>query len=85
MFPLPYVQKVDGKPVILTCSLTAFIGDSFNYAGDSDVSFSLAVMCSSVFEGEFTVSDAFNIHHRRIRYRPRAGSSLIVARFPVCS
>ncbi|MGI6700496.1 MAG: metallophosphoesterase [Christensenellales bacterium] len=81
---MSYVQKVDGKAYGYTyvqSPLTAFIGDSFNYAGDSDVSFFFGgYVRSSVFEGEFTVSDAFNIQSTGESAIDRsAGSSLIVA------
>ncbi|MBR6786585.1 MAG: bifunctional metallophosphatase/5'-nucleotidase [Clostridia bacterium] len=81
---MPYIQKVNGKSYGYTyvqSPLTAFIGDSFNYAAGSDVAFIFGgYVRSSVFQGEFTVSDAFNIQSTGESAIDRsAGASLIVA------
>lgn len=81
---MPYIQKVNGQSYGYTyvqSPLTAFIGDSFNYASGSDVAFIFGgYVRSSVFEGDFTVSDAFNIQSTGESTIDRsAGSSLIVA------
>ena len=81
---MPYIQVVDGKEYGYTyvqSPLTAFIGDSFNYASGSDVSFFFGgYVRSSIFAGDFTVSDAFNIQSTGESAIDRsAGASLIVA------
>lgn len=81
---MPYIQKVNGKSYGYTyvqSPLTAFIGDSFNYASGSDVAFFFGgYVRSSIFQGEFTVSDAFNIQSTGESAIDRsAGASLIVA------
>lgn len=81
---MPYVPKVNGKAYGYTyvqSPLTAFIGDSFNYASGSEVSFFFGgYVRSSIFAGEFTVSDAFNIQSTGESAIDRsAGASLIVA------
>lgn len=81
---MPYIQVVDGKEYGYTyvqSPLTAFIGDSFNYASGSDVSFFFGgYVRSSVFQGDFTVADAFNIQSTGESAIDRsAGASLIVA------
>lgn len=79
-----YVPKIDGKSYGYTFEqspVTAFIGDGFNYASGSDVSFFFGgYVRTSLYQGDFTVADAFNIQSTGESAVDRsAGASLIVA------
>ena len=78
-----YVQVYDGKAygyTYIQSPVTAFIGDAFNYASGSQVSFFFGgYVRTALYEGEFTVADAFNMQSTGESAVDRsAGSSLIV-------
>ncbi len=77
-----YIQEKDGQQygyTYIQSPLTAFIGDAFNYASGSQVSFFFGgYVRSSLFEGDFTVADAFNIQSTgESAIDHSAGSSLV--------
>ena len=59
-----YVQYEDGHSIGYTyiqSPVTAFICDAFNYAAESQVSFAFGgYVRSALYQGEYTVADAFN-------------------------
>ena len=70
----------DGGYTYIQSPVTAFIGDSFNYASGSQVSFFFGgYVRTAIYQGEFTVADAFNMQSTgESAMDHSAGSSLIV-------
>ena len=78
-----YVQYEDGHSIGYTyiqSPVTAFICDAFNYAAESQVSFAFGgYVRSALYQGEYTVADAFNQQSTGESALDRsAGSSLLV-------
>lgn len=71
----------DGGYTYVQSPVTAFIGDAFNYASGSQVSFFFGgYVRTALYQGEFTVADAFNMQSTgESALDHSAGSSLIVA------
>ena len=78
-----YIQYEDGKAIGYTyiqSPVTAFICDSFNYASGSQVSFVFGgYVRTALYQGDFTVADAFNEQSTgESAIDHSAGSSLVV-------
>ncbi len=78
-----YIQYEDGKPIGYTyvqSPVTAFICDAFNYAAESQVSFVFGgYVRTALYQGDFTVADAFNEQSTgESAIDHSAGSSLVV-------
>ena len=85
-----YIQYEDGKAIGYTyiqSPVTAFICDSFNYASGSQVSFVFGgYVRTALYQGDFTVADAFNEQSTgESAIDHSAGSSLVSATCPVHS
>lgn len=70
----------DGGYTYVQSPVTAFIGDAFNYASGSQVSFFFGgYVRTALYQGEFTAADAFNMQSTgESAVDHSAGSSLIV-------
>lgn len=78
-----YVQYEEGRSIGYTyiqSPVTAFICDAFNYAAESQVSFAFGgYVRSALYQGDFTVADAFNQQSTgESAVDHSAGSSLVV-------
>ncbi|MDE7221398.1 MAG: 5'-nucleotidase C-terminal domain-containing protein [Oscillospiraceae bacterium] len=75
-----FTSNGDGGYTYVQSPVTAFIGDSFNYASGSQVSFFFGgYVRTALYQGEFTVADAFNMQSTgESAIDHSAGSSLIV-------
>ncbi len=75
-----FSRNGDGGYTYVQSPVTAFIGDAFNYASGSQVSFFFGgYVRTALYQGEFTAADAFNMQSTgESAVDHSAGSSLIV-------